>query len=74
MKLSGRKNAKGKSNPQRTTRGAETQTTSDDRPSVRSGGSASRKSEAQKLESRKKLPANRTKVKSIGKGRAGKAA
>jgi hypothetical protein len=74
MKVSGRKNPKGKSNPARTTRGGTTMTKSDDLPSRPRKHSRRDESEAQKLESRKKLPANRTKVKPIGKGRAGKAA
>ncbi len=74
MKLSGRKNPKGKSNPERTTRGGSTRTISDDLPSRPRRRSNSSQSEAQKLESRKKVPLNRTKVKPIGKGRAGKAA
>ena len=74
MKVSGRKNAKGRSNPEATARGATTQTKSDDKPSRTRRHSTSGESEAQKLESRKKLPANRTKVEPIRKGRAGKAA
>jgi hypothetical protein len=74
MKVSGRKNPKGKSNPERTTRGSTTQTKSDDLPSRPRKHSTSRESQAQKLESRKPVPLNRTKVKPIGKGRAGKAA
>jgi hypothetical protein len=74
MKVSGRKNAKGKSNPVRTTRGGSTETKSDDLPSRARPRASKRQSESQKLESRKKVPLNRTKVKPIGKGRAGKAA
>jgi hypothetical protein len=74
MKLSGRKNAKGKSTPARTSRGATTMTKSDDLPSRPRKHSRGDQSEAQKLESRKKLPLNRTKVKPVGKGRSGKAA
>jgi hypothetical protein len=74
MKVSGRKNPKGKSNPERTSRGGSTQTKSDDQPARQRRNASPGRTEAQKLESRKKVPANRSKVKPIGKGRAGKAA
>lgn len=66
MKQSGRRNSKGRSTPQRQNRGGTTATPSDDKPSKSRSRQTSGGSEAGKLESRKKLPANRTKVKPIG--------
>lgn len=64
MKVSGRKNAKGSSKPQRQNRGGTKMTLSDDKPSrVRSQRKGS---ESERLESRKKPPANRAKAQPIG--------
>lgn len=66
MKISGRHNSRGRSVPMQHTKGATTVTPSDNKPnSVRPKPPAVR-SEAEKLEARPKLPANRTKVKPIG--------
>ena len=66
MKVSGRRNAKGKPTPQKQNRGGATITPSDDKPSRTRPRRESHASESEKLESRKKLPANRTKAQPIG--------
>jgi len=67
-KLSGRRSSRGRSTPIRNVAGATTRTPSDDKPhSVRPQQGA--RNEAEKIESRPKLPANRKKVKPIGHAR-----
>lgn len=66
MKVSGRRNPKGKPTAARQSRGATTITPADDKPSRVRAGRDTQASEAEKLEGRKKLPANRTKVKPTG--------
>jgi hypothetical protein len=65
-KVSGRRNAHGRSNPIRNVEGSTTRTPSDDKPHSAKPTPPMARSESEKIEARPKLPANRNKVKPIG--------
>jgi hypothetical protein len=65
-KVSGRRNAQGRSNPIRNVEGSTTRTPSDDKPHSAKPALPIARSESEKIEARPKLPANRNKVKPIG--------
>ena len=65
-KVSGRRNAQGRSKPIKNVEGSITRTPSDDKPHSAKPALPIERSESQKIEARPKLPANRNKVKPIG--------
>jgi hypothetical protein len=68
-KVSGRKNSRGRSTPINNSEGAMKRTHSDDKPRSRRPGAAPGRTEAEKIERRPRVKANRNNVQPIGKAK-----